>query len=823
MSEKKKRRSATSAAPLPPEFLYRRCDPAQFDFATTAELPDIDAPFGQERAVAALAFGIGIKSEGFNLFALGPDGTGKSALVRRLLGEQAAKEATPPDWCYVNNFQDPHKPKALCLPPGRAAAFAKDLLGLIEDLRIAIAAAFEGEEYRTRKQVIEGEFKEKNEQAFGAIQEKAEANHVALIRTPVGLALAPVKDGEVVGPDDFKKLPEAEQAEFKAVMERLQTDMEDTIKQVPRWEKEQRARIRELDREVTSYAAGHLIEELDKRYADIPDAVAHMEAVRADVIDNVQHFLAPPDGEGEGEERLPAAIRKSMGHGAHMKRYQANVLVASDGTGGAPVVFEDHPTQPNLIGRIEHLAQFGALVTDFTLLKPGALHRANGGYLVVDARRLLMQPFAWEDLKRALRSKELRIEAPGQTWGLASTITLEPQAIPLSVKVVLLGDPMLYYLLSNHDPEFSELFKVAADFDWRAERSEENAKGYALLAASLLRKEGLLPFDRGAVARIVEHGSRITGDAEKLSTHLSGMADLMREACHWASSEGAKLVSPPYVQKAIEAQEYRRDRVRENIQEEIRRGTYLIDVDGAIVGQVNGLAVFELGNFSFGRPSRITCRVRLGKGEVVDIEREVTLGGPLHSKGVLILSSFLSSRYALDQPLSLSASLVFEQSYGGVDGDSASSAELYALLSALAEAPIDQALAVTGSVNQMGEVQAIGGANEKIEGFFDTCKAKGLTGRQGVLIPATNVKHLMLRHDIVQACAEGRFRIFPVSTIDQGIELLTGLPAGELDDKGEFPIGSLNRRVAHRLATFTAKTLELSGLPGRNGRMGRER
>ncbi len=812
-----------TAKPLSAELLYRRCDPDQFPFATTAELPDIDSPIGQDRAVAALAFGIGIKSEGFNLFALGPDGTGKAALVRRLLSEAAAKEPTPADWCYVINFQDPHKPKALCLPAGRAPAFAKDMQGLVEDLRITIAAAFEGEEYRTRKQVIEDEFKEKNEEAFGIIQKKAEASHVTLIRTPVGLALAPVKEGEVLGPDDFKQLPEDEQAAFKKVMESLQEEMEATIKLVPRWEKDQRNRIRDLDREVTAHAVGHLIEELDKRYALVPDVVAHLEAVKADVVENVQLFLAQPEGEGEGEERMPAALRKAMGRGAHLKRYQANVLVTSCEGCGAPVVFEDHPTQPNLIGRIEHMAQFGALVTDFTMLKPGALHRANGGYLVVDVRKLLMHPFAWEDLKRALRSKTLRIEAPGQAWGLASTITLEPQPIPLSVKVVLLGDPMLYYLISHHDPEFAELFKVAADFDWRAERSQENALGYAKLAATLLRSEGLLPFDRGAVARIVEHGARMTGDAGKLSTHLSGVADLMREASYWANSQQAALVSSSHVQKAIDAQEYRRDRVRENIQDEIRQGTYLIDVDGAVEGQVNGLAVFELGNFSFGRPSRITCRVRLGKGEVIDIEREVTLGGPLHSKGVLILSSFLSARYAKDQPLSLAASLVFEQSYGGVDGDSASSTELYALLSALADAPVDQGLAVTGSVNQMGEVQAIGGVNEKIEGFFDTCKAKGLTGRQGVLIPAANVRHLMLRHDIVEACGQGRFRIFPVATIDQGIEILTGIPAGQLDAKGEFPMGSINRRVAHRLAFFTAKAMELSGLPGRNGRMGRER
>jgi lon-related putative ATP-dependent protease len=504
-----------------------------------------------------------------------------------------------------------------------------------------------------------------------------------------------------------------------------------------------------------------------------------------------------------------------------VRRYQVNVIVDHSGATGAPVIYEDHPTAQNLVGRIEHMAQMGALITDFNLIKAGALHRANGGYLILEARKVLLQPFAWEELKRALSSEEIRVEVLGQTLSLISTVSLEPEPIPLDVKVVLLGERLLYYTLSQLDPDFAELFKVAADFEDQMDRTSENHLLYARMIATMVRQEGLRPFDRQAVARVIEQSARIAGDAERLSTHVQSIADLLREADYWAGEAQRGVVSAADVQRAIDAQIYRSDRVRERLQEEIQRGTILIDSQGAKVGQVNGLSVITLGQFAFGRPSRITARVRLGRGEVVDIEREVALGGPIHSKGVLILSSYLGARYAMDRPLSLSASLVFEQSYSGVEGDSASSAELYALLSALADLPIKQGLAVTGSVNQYGQVQAIGGVNEKIEGFFDVCRAQGLTGEQGVLIPASNVKHLMLRPDVVAAVAAGQFRVYAVETIDQGIEVLTGVPAGERDAQGEFPAGSVNQRVEARLIALSEKRLAF-GVPER-GSMGDER
>jgi lon-related putative ATP-dependent protease len=487
-----------------------------------------------------------------------------------------------------------------------------------------------------------------------------------------------------------------------------------------------------------------------------------------------------------------------------------NVVVDHSDSKGAPVVYEDNPTYQNLIGKVEHLAHMGALITDFNMIRGGALHRASGGYLILDALKVLSQPFAWEGLKRMLRAKKIRLESLGQAYSLISTVSIEPEPAPLDVKVTLIGPPLLFYLLRQYDPEFGKLFKVAADFDTQMDRNGGNQATYARLIATVVRREGLRHFDRGAVARVIEHSARMVGDKEKLSMRMQRVTDLIREASYWADHNDNETVSRADVQKAIDAWVYRSDRVRERIQEHIFRGTILIDTEGKEVGQVNGLSVLQLGEFSFGRPSRITARIRLGKGEVVDIEREVEMGGPIHSKGVLILSGFLGARYALERPLSLSASLVFEQSYGGVDGDSASSAELYALLSAISNIPVRQSLAVTGSVNQRGQVQPIGGANEKIEGFFDVCKARGLTGDQGVLIPSTNVTHLMLREDVVDAVRNGKFHIYPVETIDQGIELLTGVRAGEADGEGVYPEESVNGRVQARLALLAEKRAEFA-------------
>jgi lon-related putative ATP-dependent protease len=802
--------------PLPPERLRRVCDPASLPFASTAELSDGDQPIGQDRAVESIRFGIGMRHRSFNMFALGPEGTGRRSLVMQFLGQAAADRPVPDDWVYVNNFADSHKPCALRLPAGRAAGLKKDMTDLMAELNLAIPAAFDAEEYRHRKQVLDETLKQHQEEAFTTVQQIAAEKSVALIRTQVGLALAPMKDGEVLSPDEFKQLPEDQQTRFKDDMNALQERLEATLKQVPQWERETRNKLRELEQEVVSYAVTHLMEELRSKYTDLPAVLGFFTAVAADVGENVGDFVT------EDEDRDRQARNREGGDGG-LRRYRVNVLVNNAERQGAPVVYEDHPTQPNLVGRVEHIAHFGALITDFNLIKPGALHEANGGYLVMDARKLLSQPFAWEDLKRALKAREISMEPPGQSWGLISTVTIEPESIPIDVKVVLIGDPMLYYLLSHYDPEFSELFKVSADFDWRMDRNPDSILGLARSVAALSRKEDLRPLDRSGMARIVEQSAREVDDSDKLSTHMASLADLVREADYWAGEAGCDMVTAAHVQQAIDASIYRRDRVRDHVHEEIRNGTVTIATEGTAIGQINGLAVLQLGRFSFGRPSRITARVRFGKGDVVDIEREVDLGGPIHGKGVMILSSYLSSSFATDGPLSLSASLVFEQSYGGIEGDSASSTELYCLLSALADVPIRQNFAVTGSVDQYGRVQAIGGANEKIEGFFDLCRARGLTGEQGVLIPATNVRHLMLREDVVDACRRGLFAVYPIETIDQGIALLTGMPAGIRDAKGEFPAGSLYRKVQTRLAAFARKAEHLAAgaKPRRNGKPGK--
>jgi len=595
----------------------------------------------------------------------------------------------------------------------------------------------------------------------------------------------------------------------------LQDKLQEIMGMVPQWHREMQKQLKRLHDDAAVLAIDPLFAELAQKYAKLPGILTHLEAVKEDVVENVDEFVESED----------ATITSMMGISAPRPkrkensptRYDVNVIVDHSETTGAPLVYEDQPTYTNLIGRAEHVQQMGAFMTDFTLIKPGVLHQANGGYLVLDARKLLLQPYAWEGLKRALRAREIRIESLGQVFSYISTVSVEPEPIPLDVKIVLLGERSLYYLLHEFDPDFGELFKVTADFEDDMARDKENNMAYACLIGSLARKEGLRHFQRGAVARVIEYSSRLAGDAEKLSTHMQTISDILREADYWSGEERRQFVTAVDVQAAIDARRYRTGRLRERIQESILRETLLIDTDGAVVGQINGLAVFMLGNVSFGKPSRITARVRLGKGEVIDIERQVEMGGPLHSKGVMILAGFLGARYAAERPFSMNATLVFEQSYGGVDGDSASSAELYALMSALAEVPIKQSLAVTGSVNQHGQVQAIGGVNEKIEGFFDLCRARELTGEQGVLIPVANIKHLMLRQDVVDAVAAEQFHVYPIRHVDEGIELLTGVPAGEPDENGEYPEESINGRIVNRLIKLAEKQRALAAPPAADG------
>lgn len=781
---------------LNPELLYTRCEfPTPFE--STDELEDLPGMLGQARAAEAVGFGLAMPAEGFNLYVMGPAGTGKRSLVMAMVEAAAATRPVPSDWVYVNNFAQPHKPRALSLPAGRGRELKADMQRLVEDLLAAIPAIFESDEYRNRLEEIEQEFSEREAAAFRALGEEAEREGIALLRTPSGFGLAPERNGEVLGPEEFDKLPEAEKAHIREVIERLHERLHKLIRQAPQWLREKRERVRELNREFSRLAVEHQIGELKEKYRDLPAVLDYLQAVEQDLVETADDFRKPQEGMPQ-IMGLPVAVAPSF------RRYQVNLLVDNSATRGAPVVAPDHPSHATLVGRVEHIEHLGALITDFNLIKPGALHQATGGYLVLDAHRLLTQPYAWEGLKRALRSRRIRTDSLAQMLSLASTISLEPEPIPLDVKVVLVGERLLYYLLCEYDPDFSELFKVVADFEDELPRSGETTLQYARLIATLARREKLIPFDRSACARLVEEAARMAGDAERLSTHMQGLLDLMREADFLARQAGAAQVSHAQVQSVIDARDRRTGRLRERIQDAILRGTVHIETSGQMTGQVNGLSVIELGESRFAHPTRITANVRLGEGEVIDIHREVDLGGAIHSKGVMILSSFLATRYASSLPLSLTATLTFEQTYGQVEGDSASMAELCALLSALAGLPIRQSLAVTGSVDQHGRMQAIGAVNEKIEGFFDICARRGLTGEQGVLIPQTNVKHLMLRADVVAACRDGRFHVWPISHVDEAIELLTGTPAGEPDEQGVVPEGSVNYRVAARLIEFSS-------------------
>ena len=791
------------AKSLTPDLLRRRAEPERFSFTTTDDLPDLTSFLGQERPIGAIRFGVKMHRPGYNIFALGPAGLGKYTLVRGAVEERAATEPPPSDWCYVNNFDQPYKPKVLRLPTGMGREFRRDMDHLVEDMQTALSAAFESEEYQARRRAVEGEFQDLQQASLVTLQEEAKQRSLTLLRTPAGLAFAPIKDGSVLPPDEFEKMPEEERKRIQADVEVMQEQLQKVLSKAPRWERELRNRLRDLNRDVASVVLNDLNEEIAQKYAAQADVLAYLDAVRRDVNEHLGDFLVA--GEKKNESADGDSQVAFMETVSPLRRYQVNLLVDSADLTGAPVIYESNPSYINLTGRVEQMAQMGALITDFMLIKPGMLHRANGGYLILDALKVLLSPYAWEGLKRALQFGEIRIESALQMLSLTSTISLEPEAVPLDFKVILLGDRMLYYLLSEADPDFGELFKVVADFADELVRTDETQEMYARLIATIARRDKLRPFDRLAVCRVLDHAARLVSDAERMTAHIQAIVDLLHESDHFAGEENAVVVSSSHVETAIAAQIFRLDRVAKLMQEEILRKTLYVQTEGSVIGQINGLSVLQLGNFAFGQPSRITATVRMGRGDVVNIEREVNMSGPIHSKGVLILSSFLNARYALDRPLGLSASLVFEQSYGGVEGDSAASTELYVLLSAITDLPIKQSLAVTGSVDQHGRVQAIGGVNEKIEGYFDLCRARGLTGEQGVMIPSANVKHLMLRQDVVDAVVAGQFHVYSIDHVDQGIELLTGLPAGERDAKGKYAKGTVNRMVEDRIMTMAKK------------------
>lgn len=781
---------------LAAEEIRRRCDPNLFNCETSAEMEGLDTIVGQARAVRALQFGLGIQGLGFNTYVSGAPGTGKETAVKRFLEELAKTQPVPSDWCYVNNFKEPYRPNALRLPAGGARLFQLDMQELINNAQRDISSAFESEEYTAKREEAARGLQQQQEALVNRLNARAEQDGFMIKLTPIGLMAIALKDGSPLSDKEFAALPPEEQQAISQKREKLQIELQSILRQGKELERQAAKSLKNLDQDVALFALNHLVEDLQDKYRDLPEIVSYLEEVKRDILASLADFRS--DGPADSPGPFVGMLDKKQ----IFNKYSVNVLVDNSALAGAPVVIELNPTYNNLFGRIDKEAQFGTMVTDFTMIRQGCLHRANEGYLVLPVEEVLRNLFSWDSLKRALRNREIVIEEAGERLGFITTQSLRPEAIPLNLKILLLGQPLLYQLLYTYDKDFSELFKVKADFDTRMERTNEHSRNYAAFVASLCREEKLRHLNRTALAKIVEYGSRLAGDQEKLSTKFSELADVIREASYYATQRQEPYVTGGEIRQAIEEKFYRSSLLQERIREMIARNILLIDIAGEVVGQVNGLSVVSLGDISFGQPSRITATIGLGPEGLIDIEREAELSGPIHTKGVLILAGYLTERYAQTRPLSLSARLVFEQSYAGVEGDSAASTELYALLSSLANLPVKQGIAVTGSINQKGQVQAIGGVNEKVEGFFEVCRVKGLTGSQGVLIPAGNITNLMLKEDVVEAVKAGAFHLWPVQTVDEGIELLTGRPSGSRQPDGTFAEGTVSYLIDQRLKSL---------------------
>ncbi|MGF1457129.1 MAG: Lon protease family protein [Alphaproteobacteria bacterium] len=805
---------------LPADALYHRCSTDGFDFATTEDLPPLHGLLGQDRALQAIRFGTRINHGGYNMFVLGPPQSGFETTVTDLLKQLAQEEPVPSDWVYVNNFSNQNTPKALQLRTGDGRRLRDRVAGVIEDLRNTLPAIFQSDEYLRRRKAIDEALERRHTEALGVLQKKAEGQGIALVSTQNGVGVAPLRDnGEVMPSEEFVQLPEAERKRIEGLIGQIQEAVEEIFRAIPRWESERVDRLRTLNRDFANFAVTHSINDMRSEFSGDASVLDWLDELAVDIVDQIALFAPEAAEKPETAERARAP--GTPGNGGPnwqdpFQRYQINLFVDNARTRGAPVIELDHPSLTNLVGKIEHRAQMGALVTDPTLIRSGAIHRANGGYLLVDAIRLFKEPFAWEALARGLTRLEAVIESASDYYPMTATMGLQPEPIPLDVKVVLFGTPALYYLLARREHDFARLFKVQVDFSDRIERTEENQMLYARLVGTQARDHGLKPLSPAGVARLIEHGSRLADDGERLSILMDPITDVLREADYCARETGADQVDAEHIDQALSAQAYRADRLRERIQDSLVSDMLLVDTQGERVGQINSLFVRSLPNFRFGSPSRVTARVRAGGQGVMNIERSVGFGRSIYNKGVEILSAWFLSRFAKERGPHCTVSIVHEQNYGSIDGDSASSTELYVLMSALSGVPIRQDLAVTGSVNQFGEVQVIGGVNEKIEGFFDLCAERGLTGTQGVMIPAANARNLMLRGDIVEAAEAGRFHIYPIETVEQGIELLMGVEAGEPGEDGAYPEDSIYGQVARRLKELSPATRNASNSASQN-------
>jgi lon-related putative ATP-dependent protease len=772
------------------------CDPGSFDFETTERLEPLNRIIGQERAIEALKLGLGIKDakNRYNIYVAGGPGTGKMSAVEHFLSRASADEPQPPDICYVHNFENPYSPKYLELPAGLGCQLRTDLEQHIKRLQREIPKVFESDEFKARTKKITDRYGERRTSLLEEMETKARELGFAIQRTPIGINTLPLhENGEPLSQEEYDALPEEKRDEIRKNQGEVQSLVQEQLQDVARLDEEREAEVKELAKEAVLFMIEPHFAQLESRYEDLTKVNTHLDGLKADIVENLEIFQ---NSTAAKKPQFPFPMLQTD----PFKKYSVNLLVENTEAEGAPVIVEQNATYPNLFGSIERKVQMGVAITDFTMIKPGSLHRANGGYLVLDANNLFRLGISWEALKIAIKRREIRIEDPWQMLGYSTTEGLRPEPVPFRIKLIIIGNPYIYELLHFYDEDFAKLFNVKADFGMQMDRTPEHEQEFAqFLSACCEQDPSVLPFDPSGVARMIEHATELTGDRTKLSCQFGTLISLVKESAYWARTDGSSIVTGKHVMQALEQKDYRRDRIDERIREMIARGHIFVDTEGSETGQVNGLAVLQIGDYAFGKPSRITAAVQAGKAGIVDIEREAKLGGKTHSKGILILRGYLGEHFASEKPLSFSASLAFEQSYSMVDGDSASSTELYAILSALSRLPIRQGLAVTGSVNQKGEIQPIGGVNEKIEGFYRVCKAKGLTGDQGVLIPEANVDNLMLDEEVVEAVEAGQFHIYAAATVEEGIELLTGVAAGERAEDGTYPDGSVFARITERL------------------------
>jgi predicted ATP-dependent protease len=794
---------------LTPEQLRWRCDCSDFPFQTTADIPPLKGLVEQERPIRAIRFGLGIASPGYNIYVSGLTGTGKTTVIKQFLDEIACTLPTPDDWCFVYNFRNPNAPTVLNLPAGRAKVLKAEMDELVRHLKADLPKAFESKEYEQSAHALLHENQNLQQTLFNQLSEKARADGFALEISKMGVSIVPIIDGNPIGPEQFEALAEAAKKDIETRREALQQEINAFLRQVRDINKTSRDRIDELNRRVGLYVVGMKIESIKEQHATLSAVITYLDDVQNYTLSHMDDF----NEDGQKQESPPQTKLSLEPPADPFIKYRVNIVVDNTDVLGAPVVIETNPTYYNIFGRMDRWTQLGTLQTDFTMIQAGAYMKANGGFLVINAHDVLLNFGVWETLKRTAKNKEVRIEDLSVQYGLVPVAGMRPSPIPTNVKVIMIGNQMIYRLLYEMDEDFRKIFKVKADFDSEMNRDSKALDSYASFISNRCHHENLLHFDPSGVAEVTEYGARLVDDQQKLSSRFSDVADIVREASYWATHERSEIVSAPHVRRAIEEKYYRSSLVEERIRELITEGTIMVDVTGEAVGQVNGLAVLDLGDIRFGKPSRITAKTFVGKSGVVDIERESKMSGKIYEKGVLILSGYLGACYAQERALSVSASICFEQSYDGIDGDSASSTELYALLSSLSNVPLKQGTAVTGSVNQHGMIQPIGGVNQKIEGFFDVCKAKGLTGDQGVMIPVQNVRNLMLRRDVVEAVSQGKFHIYAVSSISEGIGILTGIPAGEKLN-GAYPEGTINYLVEQRLkqiAESLKKSAESAG------------